>query len=155
MRNPIFIAHRALFNGPDELRENHPNQIQAAFNNAFDVEIDVWYKSGRFFLGHDAPKYEIPTHYLINNKLWCHAKDEITFLTLASIKPRVHYFWHEKDTYTITSEGYIWSYPEVMFSKDSIIHIINDSEINKDIIGVRGIVSNNINKIRNEYFNLL
>ena len=53
----IYIAHRGLFNGPDKEKENSPAQINQALFKGYDVEVDVWFKDGKWFLGHDEPTY--------------------------------------------------------------------------------------------------
>ena len=51
-----IIAHRGNLSGPTQT-ENHPDQIKKALDLGFDVEIDVWYKENKVFLGHDFPQY--------------------------------------------------------------------------------------------------
>ena len=53
---------------------------------------------------------------LSNKKIWCHAKTSEALSALDKIK--AHFFWHQEDDYTITSKGYIWTYPgKKLFSK--------------------------------------
>ena len=105
----VIISHRGYVNGPDELVENNPEQIKNLLNKNIHVEIDVWYDGERLYLGHDEPQHEVNLKFLQNNKLWCHAKNlsALEYMLLHS----VHCFWHQKDDYTITSKGFIWSYP--------------------------------------------
>ena len=70
----ILIAHRGNTNGPSP-HENHPDYIEQAMAAGFDVETDVWYVEGGWFLGHDSAEYEIEENFLENPKLWCHAKN--------------------------------------------------------------------------------
>ena len=35
--------------------------------------------------------------------------------------PDLNYFWHQKDDYTITSNGYFWTYPGKKISNRSVI----------------------------------
>jgi hypothetical protein len=51
----IYIAHRGLFQGPDKEKENHPDQIRKALKKRYDCEVDVWWKSDGWWLGHDEP----------------------------------------------------------------------------------------------------
>jgi hypothetical protein len=38
-----------------------------------------------------------------------------------------NYFWHETDKFTLTSSGYIWTYPGNSVVDNSIIVILDDS----------------------------
>ena len=62
----ILISHRGNLNGKSD-RENSPDYIDEALDQDFDVEVDVWYVSGKWYLGHDEPTYEIELDYLKDN----------------------------------------------------------------------------------------
>ena len=119
VKTPLLIAHRALFEGPDSEKENHPEQIDRALASGFDCEVDLWRVDGKCYLGHDAPTYPVDTAFLETRNLWIHAKNlhALHFLTYTS---GLHYFWHENDAYTLTSKNYIWTYPGKPLTKDSI-----------------------------------
>jgi hypothetical protein len=104
-----IISHRGNLNGSKPKLENSPEYILAALNSGFDVEVDVWLKSGNLFLGHDTPAYSTNLNFLKQKGLWCHAKnlDAFTFL----LSKRIHTFWHEQDKVTLTSKKVIWCYP--------------------------------------------
>jgi len=105
----ILIAHRGNIIGPNLERENSPSYIQEALEQGFAVEIDVWCEEGKYFLGHDAPQYPIEVDFLRNEKLWCHAKN---FEALKKMLcHNIHCFWHQEDSYVLTSKGHIWAYP--------------------------------------------
>ena len=71
-----LIAHRGLMNGPDPKIENHPDQIQLALAEGFDVEVDVWYHVDTgFMLGHDEPTYSVLSSFLDDPRFWIHAKN--------------------------------------------------------------------------------
>ena len=70
-----IISHRGNIEGPDASVENHPDQIKKVIEMGFDVEIDVRYIDGKYVLGHDTPDYQVSKDFLLNNKLWCHAKN--------------------------------------------------------------------------------
>lgn len=114
----ILISHRGNIEGKNEKYENHPERINFIINSGFDVEIDVRSIGEKIFLGHDKPDYEVDKEFLLNEKLWCHAKDlgALNFLK----KINAHYFWHDNDSYTLTSMGYFWTYPGKKLSKNSI-----------------------------------
>ena len=114
----IVISHRGNISGPDKKNENHPDQIKKAHNLGFDVEIDVWWDSGKFILGHDNPEYEIPESFLKEQYLWCHAKNIDALNKMITLG--AHCFWHQEDDFTLTSRGYIWTYPRKILTKKSI-----------------------------------
>ena len=70
----ILISHRGNIDGKIPEYENNPNYIEAALGLGYDVEVDVWFVDGKFMLGHDEPQYETDYKFLMNEKLWCHAK---------------------------------------------------------------------------------
>ena len=116
----ILIAHRGNINGPYPESENRPDYIELAIQAGYDVEIDVWFENACFCLGHDEPQYEVSMKWLLKNKdkLWCHAKDIITFRALLDLK--MHTFIHDSDDAALTSKGYIWVYPGIKIVPDSI-----------------------------------
>lgn len=133
----ILISHRGNISGPDS-QENQPNFIDEAIKAGFDVEVDVWLKSGKLFLGHDNPQYAVDIQFLKTRPLWCHAKnfEALVFMLDADITC----FWHEEDDFTLTSANQIWTYPLKKVEKTSIIvcKTLDDTKryIKKDIFGV-------------------
>lgn len=116
----IIIAHRGLLEGPNRQLENQPSQIDLAISQGFDVEIDLRYIDGGYWLGHDEHQYKIELNWLEDRKksLWIHCKN-IDALT-EIFNSDLHYFWHEEDTITLTSKGFIWAYPGKQPIKNSI-----------------------------------
>lgn len=112
----ILISHRGNLNGPSSENENRPEYIDIAIELGFNVEIDVWYDGNDYFLGHDFPMYKISFEWLMKRKhvLWVHCKSVIAlskFYNLFIQGATLNYFWHETDTATLTSLGYIWAFP--------------------------------------------
>lgn len=135
----ILISHRGNIGGPNKKFENEPEYILLAIKNGFHVEIDVWLlESNGFYLGHDYPKIPININFLKNEKLWCHAKN-LEALTLM-LNNNIRCFWHENDRYTITSNGYIWAYPDKKVNSKSIAVCKNKQQTKKnyklDIYGI-------------------
>jgi len=120
-----IISHRGNLSGPDPKQENKPSQIINAIQKGYEVEIDVWFKDKKFYLGHDEPQYDFPFELLekFYTKLWVHAK---SFETLNKLKDidydgnYLNYFWHQSDDYVLTSKGYIWTFPNKFLSYNSI-----------------------------------
>lgn len=119
-----LIAHRGLTEGPDKEKENDPYQINKAISEGFDCEIDLWriidgINSG-IYLGHDYDKHKVTFEWLINNKsfLWIHAKniEALYFLTEFGF----NCFWHENDKFTLTSCGWIWTFPGNVLTENSV-----------------------------------
>jgi len=130
-----LIAHRGLFNGPDQELENKPEQIELAIKNGFDIEVDVWYVNNILYLGHDMPTYEINLSFLQREVVWAHAKNLPALHYM--LENNVHCFWHEVDQRTLTSKGYIWTYPEEETTNRSVL-VVQDhiKPINDNIYGV-------------------
>ncbi len=105
-----LISHRGNLDGPNPELENQPVYIETALKNGYDVEIDVWNIGGDWLLGHDYPLHTVNLNFLENPNLLCHAKN-LDALSLMLGNDDIHCFWHQEDHYTITSRGYILSYP--------------------------------------------
>lgn len=117
-----LIAHRGLVDGPDSLKENNPSQIELAISMGFDVEIDVWAINNKLYLGHDGPTYETSLESLSRPQVWAHAKNLEALYYL--LNNDIHCFWHENDERTLTSNGFIWTYPGKETCPKSIIVIL-------------------------------
>jgi hypothetical protein len=115
-----FIAHRANIDGPNRNTENTEDSIVSAVKLGFDCEIDVWYLSGDFWLGHDYPQYKTSLDFLLKYKafLWLHCKH---IDSLIQLKSGFNCFFHDKDIYTITTYGNIWGNINSPVVKDGIV----------------------------------
>jgi len=132
----ILISHRGNIDGPNKVRENSPYYIMEALTMGYDVEIDLWCRHGALYLGHDTYQYQIDLDWLEEKAkhLWVHCKN-IEALEMANWfaqRKDLHYFWHQEDTVTLTSKGYIWAYPGKQPIENSIAVM---PELNKDNIG--------------------
>jgi len=144
----ILIAHRGLYDGPDSSLENLPKQIESALAQGFDVEIDVWYIDGTLHLGHNGPTYPTSIDLLKSPGVWAHAKNLAALEFM--LKNDIHCFWHENDERTLTSRGYIWTYPDKDLTKHSIMLMPEWSNPEFENLNTNcyGICSDFINKIR-------
>lgn len=120
-----LIAHRGNINGPNFVEENNPNYIDGAISNGYDVEIDIWYDifEESFYLGHDEKQYSITLEWL-NQRIdfiWIHCKNIDALFYFASSDIRFNYFWHQEDDFTLTSNGYIWTFPGKTFTPKSVV----------------------------------
>ena len=59
-----LISHRGNINGKQPDLENEPKYINDALKQGYDVEIDLWFVDGFFWLGHDEPQYEVAFKWL-------------------------------------------------------------------------------------------
>lgn len=132
----IKIAHRGNVSGPS-YKENQPSYILDAISLGYDVEIDVWKIKDLLWLGHDGPQYLISEDFLINNgsKLWIHCKNLNALHYLNTHYRQLNYFWHQEDDHTLTSQGYIWTYPNKNITNNSIIVLLNDEPIPNNVAG--------------------
>lgn len=124
----IIISHRGNLEGKNVETENDPYQILKVLSLNIDCEIDVWNIDNNFYLGHDKPIHSIKKKFLETSGLWCHAKNLNALYSMLENK-NIHCFWHEKDSFTITSRGYIWTYPNKPTTKNSII--VSNNKKNK------------------------
>lgn len=138
--NKILISHRGNLNGIIHEKENSPDYIIDALKYDIDVEIDVWKINDKLYLGHDEPQYLIQEEFLYNNRFWCHAKnyEALEFM----LDKNIHCFWHENDTFTLTSKGVIWQYPSNIIYNNSIF--LYPEKFNVDLNNVKGICSDYI-----------
>ena len=142
-----LISHRGNINGKQPTLENSPNYILNAIEQGYDVEIDVWFDKG-WWLGHDAPEYKIEEIFLTANKtrLWCHAKNGEALFNMRQLDG-VHCFWHEDDHYTLTSQGFIWTFPKKLLYYNSIC-VLPELGYTGEINNCYGICSDFIKKYK-------
>lgn len=151
----IFISHRGNINGPAD-GENSPEIVQQAINQGFDVEVDIRYINNEWWLGHDDAEYKInsPLTEFDNSKIWWHCKNFRALEEMQSYD--LNYFWHQEDDHTLTSKGYIWTYP----GKDQgTANIMVMPELYTDLLDPNlkkfaGICSDYILEFRNNFYEI-
>lgn len=134
----ILIAHRGLVFGPNKELENSLTTIDNALDLNYDVEVDVWYVDGKWHTGHDEPQYEVSINYLFERRdhLWIHTKNEDAFIQLQSHVSIFNFFWHDTDTYTITSQGVPWIYPGKKLMQSGICVM---PELHHDLMNIKNL----------------
>ena len=142
----FFISHRGNLFGPKPKFENSPDYIISALEQGYEVEVDVRFYKNNFYLGHDEPQFKIAKNFLINKKIWCHAKNYLALEMLKKIKTT--FFWHQNDDYTLTSNGYFWTYPNKKMLKNSISVILGKKKLKN--INCAGICSDYISSYKND-----
>lgn len=143
----ILISHRGNISGRNIDMENHPQYVMDAISKGYDVEVDVWFDKGSLFLGHDKPLYSVGLNFLQNKNIWCHAKNIDAAYNL--LHQNVIFFWHEKDTLTLTSNGYLWTYPGRPLTPLSICVMPEWTNYNE--FNCAGICSDNIQDYEKTY----
>lgn len=121
-----LISHRGNIYGPDLEKENQPQYIMKALASGYEVEIDVWFIDGIVYLGHDKPQYEVERNFIMDERLWCHAKnlEALHFMLKYNI---INCFWHQNDDHTITSKGFIWTYPNKEVTNKSVVVVLDET----------------------------
>lgn len=129
----LIISHRGNVDGPEVATENKPNQIDFVIELGFQCEIDLRYENKQLYLGHDKPDYLIDYQWLLdrNKYLWVHCKSFDTINKLIHDNVDINYFWHQDDEYTLTSKGYLWTFPGFKLGKKSIA-VLPESHLSKD-----------------------
>lgn len=113
----IIIAHRGNLVGSEPDYENSPEMIDRCISGyGFHVEVDLWVtEDGKLFLGHDNPQYEVTLSWLHlrSRFLWIHCKNinALSYMQGNPYSSDFCYFWHQEDDYTLTSNGWVWAYP--------------------------------------------
>lgn len=126
----IKIAHRGNVNGPSVL-ENSPGFLLDAIHKGFDIEVDIRFIDHTWFLGHDFATYPVGDAFInqIKESAWFHCKN---IQALERFDKKIHkYFWHQNDDFTLTSNGYIWTYPGQEVTPKSIVVDLNLNFNNK------------------------
>ena len=114
----ILISHRGNINGRNPNLENGQRYCQKAFDAGYNVEIDVHFYDGILWTGHDRPQYRVEDDFLLQEEVWCHAKDIMALRRLLELE--THCFFHQNDPVTLTSKGYMWTYPTQPLTEKSI-----------------------------------
>lgn len=149
----ILISHRGNIDSVKPERENTSEYIQEAIDAGYDVEIDVRYISGKLYLGHDTPDYEIELEWLQrrNLSLWVHTKNFEALSYLIDKNLRV--FYHQKEDHTIINNcNLIWSHNVTQANHKSIIPLLDRYDIEEADVaiedGLYGICSDYVGLIK-------
>ena len=128
----IIISHRGNLDGKSK-NENTLSSIMKCLDIVnLNVEVDVWYHKHNFWLGHDEPTYLLHNYRILQDtRIWCHAKNLEAARQLKSFD--CHFFWHQKDDFTITSSGFFWTYPGKKLCNNSIA-VLPEIKIDKETI---------------------
>ena len=125
----LYISHRGNLDGINREQENKPLYILNTLEKNFDVEVDAWFVKDTFYLGHDKPEHMVNKEFIKTKGLWFHAKNVEAFHEL--LKLNVTCFWHQNDDVTLTSNGFIWTYPGKQLTVKSICVLPELNKVNK------------------------
>lgn len=136
-----IISHRGNTIGPIPNRENDPEYLMEAIDQGFNVEVDVWLIDNNFWLGHDAPQYQVEASFLLNEKFWHHAKNIDAMHLLNRMRPKflINCFYHQTDDCVLTSGGWIWTYPGKDIVDEQAIAVMPEQVPEWDISKAGGI----------------
>jgi hypothetical protein len=148
-----LISHRGNIDGPNSTQENCPEYIDFAIQLGYNVEVDVRCEDHQFYLGHDEPQYYVPMTWLVErkDKLWIHCKNLKSLDVLCSSPIDFHYFWHQKDDFTLTSRNYIWTYPGKNYTPKSVIVMPewnNENWNTLKVVNCHGICTDYVEKLK-------
>lgn len=105
-----LISHRGNIFGRIPEKENKKFYILDSLAAGYDVEIDVRLIDNKWFLGHDKPDEEVDIEFLEKKGIWVHCKN-LEAISILHNNPKINCFWHQKDSVTLTSFGFLWAYP--------------------------------------------
>lgn len=143
----ILISHRGNLDGPIKKYENHPDYLNEALNSNFNIEIDLFYDGNYLWLGHDNPQYKLKDNeWLEDERIWCHAKNIKTLNYLINQK-NIHSFFHQNDDVTLTSNGFIWTFPNKEVFSNSII-VVQEKIMKSQLPSCYGICSDYVNMLK-------
>ena len=138
-----IISHRGNIKGPIPHKENEPSYIDIAIANGFDVEVDIRYINGKFWLGHDLPDHEVTTEWIIDrkNNLWFHCKDLYSACALNDLDTNIIKFCHSSDSYVLVSNNTIQVHDLTLtLDKYCVIPLMTLQDIDKynggDVYGI-------------------
>lgn len=124
-----IISHRGNINGPVAATENSFAAIEKALDIGFDVEIDLWYLAGKFWLGHDQPERSLSIDNLDSwsqkGDIYVHCKNIWAaqfFIEDYGFKFRpVFPFMHDNDQAVFLRNEKLWVHPNAVHSVDPFL----------------------------------
>jgi hypothetical protein len=148
----LLIANRANLHGPNPETENAPSTIEEVIQQCYNCEVDVRYIDKNLYLGHDEPQYLVTIDFLLKyaDFLWIHCKNIEALDYLLDYK-QLRVFWQQEDSYTLTSNGYIWGYPGQKSTKITVISMPEWHDFTTITTNSFAVCSDYIIKIQEEY----
>jgi len=124
----ILIAHRGNLYGRQPERENTPEYLNEAIHLGYHVMVDAWYHDGCFYFGERKPLWKpfpdwLP--YAMNSVLLRARNPEAL---LEANKQGFNVFWHQSDSYALTSWGDLLGFYGAPICGDSFVHMIPEHD---------------------------
>ena len=145
-----LISHRANLNGPCKEENELSSIMNCLVNYNYDAEIDVHFIDGLLHIGHDLPsKFTLSVISFVNtftsykDRLWIHCKNIEALSIFSKIDDNFNYFGHSDDEFVLTSRGYIFTRPNVIF-EDAIVvmpELISNGTILNNHFKCKGILT--------------
>jgi len=126
-----IISHRGNIKGRVPDKENRPSYIDCAIMTGLEVEVDVRFISGSFYLGHDTPDYIITPEWINHriDNIWFHCKNIEAAYEFKKIDG-VKYFCHTQDSYILTSTCHLWVHDLTLpLTENCIIPLLTQHEV--------------------------
>ena len=95
--------------------------MEALSHGCYDVEIDVWFINGEWWLGHDKAQYKTTLAFLHTPNLWIHAKSLEALTELCKYKDTLQFFSHDSDPVVLTSKSIPWVFPGKPINSSCVI----------------------------------
>jgi hypothetical protein len=111
----IIVAHRGNLDGPDSCNHNI-EKLHKAIQAGFYVELDLWLKDGKYYLGHDKPEQQITLAEFDHPQVFFHLKN----LFLPTLNFADAFAIHQ-DNYALTLRGKLWCNYGAGFVENSIV----------------------------------
>jgi hypothetical protein len=143
----ILISHRGNYNGINPDRENKPSYIDTTLSMGYDVEVDIRFIDGNFYLGHDTPDTLINEKWILERKdnIWFHCKDLYSAQVFKEMNCDIKYFCHTSDSFVLCSTGHIWVHDlSLNLDKNCIIPLLDLESVNSKF-------NNNVYAICSDY----
>ena len=121
-----FLCHRGNYETKFVPDENRPDIVDRRIRDGYGVELDLWFRDERYWLGHDEPQYQISFEWLLYNlsKKYIHCKDGPTFEHMLLRCGREGYspnlFYHTNEDYALTTRGDVICHPGKALLEGSI-----------------------------------
>jgi hypothetical protein len=147
-----LIAHRGNTHGSKPMLENSPKYVDEALKAGFDAEVDLWVVGGMAMLGHNQPQYEVDRRWFYDrfDKLWVHCKNAMALEWCHD--SAFNFFYHETDTFTLTSNKFIWAYPGKEFDYANVVCVLPEAIGEVDLTQI---VDRNYHAICSDYVGFL
>jgi len=138
-----IISHRGNIRGVVSEKENRPSYIDCAIQLGYDVEVDIRFINGEFWLGHDEPQYRVELTWMELRKknIWFHCKNIQSASELIRLNSNFMFFCHTHDDFVIVNGDKLWVHDlSKKLDKNCIIPLLGLDECNHyqkyDVYGV-------------------